>query len=104
VKVSNYGIYRERETAFVTYVNDLEALLEKLIGLIWEVVLHTVLGGTVGLVDVDSFPWAAELDGPITDVGGGAADCVVKDENPSCSGAADRYQMGIILTYLSKAV
>jgi hypothetical protein len=91
VKVSIHDIYRERETAFVTYVNNLKALLEKFIGLIWEVVLHTILGGTVGLVDVDSFPWAAELDGPVTDVGGCAADCMVKDENPSCSGAADRY-------------
>jgi hypothetical protein len=73
-----------------TYVDDLKALLEQLVGLIWEVVLHTVLRGAVGLVDVYSFPWAAELDGSVTKVGGCTADCVVEDENPSCSSAAER--------------
>jgi hypothetical protein len=74
-----------------TYIDDLKALLEKLVGLVWEVVLDAVLGGAIGLIDVDSFPWAAELDGPVTDVGGCAADCVVEDENSSCSSAAERY-------------
>lgn len=73
-----------------TYVDDLKALLEKLVSLIWEVVLHTVLRGAVGLIDVNSFPWAAELDGSIADVGGCAADCVVKNENASCSSAEGR--------------
>jgi hypothetical protein len=55
------------------------------------VVLDTVLGGAIGLVDVDSFSWAAELDGSVTDIGGCAADGVVEDENPSCSSAAKIY-------------
>jgi len=74
-----------------TYVNDLKALLEKLVSLIREMVLDTVLGCTVGLVDVNSFPWAAELTGSVTDVRGCAADCVIENENPSCSSAAERY-------------
>jgi hypothetical protein len=89
--VSNYGVYGKRETGVVTYVDDLKALLEKLVGLFRKVVLDTVLRGAVGLVNVNSFSWAAELDGPVADVGGCAADCVVKDENPSCSSAAVIY-------------
>jgi hypothetical protein len=74
-----------------TYIDDLKALLEKFVGLIWEVVPDTVLRGAVGLIYMNSLPWPAELDGPVANVGGCAADCVVKDENPSCSSAAERH-------------
>jgi hypothetical protein len=91
VRVSNRFVsYGERDKEW-TYVDDLKALLEKLVGLIWEVVLDTVLGCTVGLVDVNSFPGTAELYGPVADIGGCAADCVVEDEYSSCSSAAERY-------------
>lgn len=70
------------------YVDDLETLLEKLVGFIWEVVLDAVLRRAVGLVDVDSFPWPAQLGGPVADVGRCAADCVVEDENAVCASAA----------------
>ena len=44
-----------------SYINDLEALLEKLVGLVWEVVFNPVLGGFIGLIDVNSFSWAIYL-------------------------------------------
>jgi hypothetical protein len=72
-----------------TYVDDLEALLDKFVGLIGEVVLYAVLGGSVGLVNVNSACWAAELAVYIADVGGRAADCVVEDQNARCSSAAE---------------
>jgi hypothetical protein len=73
-----------------SYVDDLEALLEKLIGFIRKVVLNTVLGGAIGLVDVNPACWAAELAGDIADIGGCAANCVVKDENARCSSAVEK--------------
>ena len=73
-----------------TYVNDLEAFLEKLVGLIGEVVLDTALGSLVGLVDVNSTCWATELAGYVADVGGCTADCMVKDENARRSSATER--------------
>lgn len=70
-----------------TYVDDLVALLEKLVGFIREVVLNTVLRGTIGLVDVYPACRAAELASDIADIGGCAANCVVEDENAGCSSA-----------------
>jgi len=66
-------------------VDDLKALLEKLIRFIWEVVLDTALGGCVGLVNVNSFSWPTELGGSVADVSWCTADGVVKDENAVCS-------------------
>ena len=80
-----------REILVWTYVDDLKALLEKFVGLIWEVVPDTVLRGAVGLIYMNSLSWAAELDGPVANVCGCAADCMVKDENPSCSSTAERH-------------
>ena len=73
-----------------TDIDDLKALLEKLVSLIWEVVFDTVLGGSVRLIDVNSFSWPAELAFPVADVGGCTADRVVEDEHASCSSAAQR--------------
>lgn len=73
-----------------TYVDDLKALLEKRVSLIWEVVLDAVLGGAVGLVDVNSLSWPAELRSSVADVGGCTTDCVIEDENASCSSAGPR--------------
>lgn len=70
-----------------TYVDDLEALLEKLVGFIGEVVPDTVHGGVIRLVDVDSACWAAELAGDVADISGCAANCVIEDENTGCSSA-----------------
>ena len=71
-----------------TYVDDLEALLDKFVCLIGEVVLYAVLGGSVGLVNVNSACWAAELAVYIANVGGCSADCVIKDQNARCSSPA----------------
>jgi hypothetical protein len=74
-----------------TYIDDLKALREKLICLNWEMVPDTVLRGAVGLIYMNSLSWAAELDGSVANVGGCAADCVVKDENLSRSSTAERH-------------
>lgn len=63
-------------------------LFEKLVSLVWEVVLDAVLGGFVGLVDVNSFSWATELGGSVADVLGCTAYGVVENENASGSSAA----------------
>jgi hypothetical protein len=49
------------------------------------VVLDAILGGFVGLVDVNSFSWATELGGSVADILGCTADCMVEDENASGS-------------------
>jgi hypothetical protein len=43
-------------------------------------VLDTVLGGSVGLVDMNSARWAAKFAADVAGVRGFTADCVVKDE------------------------
>jgi hypothetical protein len=73
-----------------TYVDDLVALLEKLVSFIGEVVLNTVLRGTIGLVDVYPACRAAELAGDVADIGGRTANCVVEDENARCSSAVGK--------------
>jgi hypothetical protein len=73
-----------------TYVDDLVALLEKLVDFIGEVVLNTVLRGTIGLVDVYPACRAAELAGDVADIEGSAANCVVEDENARCSSAVGK--------------
>lgn len=83
---------RGRAAAVKIYVNDLEALLEKLVSLVGQVVLDAVLRSAIRLVNVDSLPRPAELSSPIADVGRCAADCVVKDENAGCSGAEEGCQ------------
>lgn len=70
-----------------TYIDDLESFLEKLVGLVGEMILDAILGGLVGLVYVDSLSWAAELGGSIAGIGGGAADGVVEYEDAGCAGA-----------------
>lgn len=51
-----------------TYVDNLVALLEKLVGFVGEVVLNTVLRGTIGLVDVYPACRAAALAGDVADI------------------------------------
>lgn len=70
-----------------TYIDNLEPLFEELVRLIGEMVLYSVLRCLVGLVDVDSLSWSAELRGSIAGIGGGAADGVVEDEDAVCAGA-----------------
>ena len=71
-----------------TYVDDLKAFLEELFGFIWEVVPNPVLGGAVGLVNMHSFSWPAELGRSVAAVRGCTTNCVVEDENAGCSSAA----------------
>jgi hypothetical protein len=51
-----------------TYVDNLVAFLEKLVGFVGEVILNTVLRGTIGLVDVYPACRAAELAGDVADI------------------------------------
>jgi hypothetical protein len=44
-----------------SYINDLEALLKKLVRLIGEMVPDTVFRGCIRLVDMNSACWAPEL-------------------------------------------
>ena len=48
-----------------TYVDDLEAVLEELLGLVGEVVRDALEGGFVGLVDVDHADGSPESDGGV---------------------------------------
>ncbi len=83
-------IGEEGDVVVQTYVDDLEALLKKLVGFIREVVPDTILRGDIGLVNVNSACWAAELTGNVADIRGCAANCVVKDENARCSSAVEK--------------
>lgn len=73
----------------VAYVDDLEALLQKVSRLVWKMMRNTLLGSRVGLIDVNTAHWAAELNrccfAP-TGVLRLATDGVVEDENTNSSG------------------
>lgn len=68
-------------------VDDLVSALEKLGCFVWQMVGDSVLGGSVGLIDVHALYGSAQAD---TDgsVGWGSADCVVEDEDAGGTGAA----------------
>jgi hypothetical protein len=66
----------------------LKSLLQELVRFRGEVILDTILGRRVRLVDVHSLSWAAQDGGPITDIGRCAADGVVEDEDADCASAA----------------
>ena len=87
MNVSNVHI---SEAVVSTYVDDLEALLEKLVSFFWEVVLDATLGCTVRLIDVDSFAWATQCSGPVAGVFRSTADCMVEDEHTSGSSSVKR--------------
>lgn len=76
-----------------TYVDDLVALLEKLVGFVGEVVLDTVLRGTIGLVDVYPACRAAESASDVADIGGCAANCMVEDQNARCSSTVEKFSV-----------
>lgn len=50
----------ERKIVFI-YVDDLKPFLKKFISLVWEKVLNGILGGLVGLVDVNTLSWAIHI-------------------------------------------
>jgi hypothetical protein len=89
--VSTGVISVEGEERWWTHIDDLEAFLEKLVGFIWEVVLHSILGRFIGLVDVDSLAWATEGGRPIASILGGTANRVVKDEDSISSSSVRIY-------------
>jgi len=91
LKVSIGVICRKREERGRAYVDDLETLLEKLVGFIWEVVLDAIFGRFIGLVDVDSLAWATEGGRPIASILGGTANRVVKDEDSISSSSVRIY-------------
>jgi hypothetical protein len=68
-----------------TYIDDLEAFLEKVIGLIWQMMLDAILRGLIGLVDMNSFSWPTELGGSVSGISSCTTDCVIKNEDTSCS-------------------
>lgn len=70
-----------------TYIDDLEAFPEKLVSLVGEMVLDSILRRFVGLVYMDPLPRATELGRPIAGISSGAADGVVEDEDAGCSSA-----------------
>jgi len=61
-------------------VDDLKTLAQKLVCLIREVVPDTVLRGSIGLVDVNSFSRPAELGGSIAEICRCTADGMIEDE------------------------
>ena len=66
-----------------TYIDDLEAFLEQLIGLIREKVFDSVDSRLVRLVNVNLLPWARS----VWSVFGREASCVVEYDNSSGSSA-----------------
>jgi hypothetical protein len=54
-------ILNGKKEIVLIYVDDLKAFLEKFISLIWEKILDGVLGGLVGLVDVNTLSWAKHI-------------------------------------------
>lgn len=81
--------YKERRKERGTDVDDLETLLEQLVGFFWEVVLDAIFGCFIGLVDVDSLAWATEGSGPIASILGGTTNRMVKDEDSVGSSAVN---------------
>lgn len=72
-----------------TYVDDLEALLQKSSRHVWKMMRNTLLGSRVGLVDVNTAHGAAELDRCCFAPAGVlrlATDGVVEDEDTNSSG------------------
>jgi hypothetical protein len=72
-----------------TYVDDLEPLFEKLVGLVGEVVLDAILSALVGLVDMNAFSWAAGYFArcAVAVVGGCTANRVVENVDTRSSSA-----------------
>jgi hypothetical protein len=54
-------ILNGKKEAVLIYINELETLFEKSLGLIWKMVPNSVLGALIRLVDVNTLSWAIHI-------------------------------------------
>lgn len=84
---------KKKEVVEWTYIDYLKAFFEEFGGFGGEVVFDAVFGGLVGLVDVDSFSWAAGYGASVAEINWGATDGVVENKDAGCSSAVEDFSI-----------